>query len=208
MSIIAISRQYGSGGSEVAASLAHELGWTLLDNDIIDEVARQTGLPSDEVAAREERQASLAERLADAMAMSTQEPLPLANANFPPSDEKLLDAMRHVIEAAASRGPVVVVGRGAQEILGSYDDDLLSVFCYSPRHALVARTMQQDRLTQQAAEKRVDAINRQRAAWVKAHWGRQWSSMEPYDLCVNTYKLGIPGAVQTIASVARRTFGL
>jgi len=207
MPIITISRQYGSGGSEVAAALARELGWTLLDNDIIDAVAQQTGLPTSEIAAREERQPSLAERFADAMAMSTQEPLSMATATFPPSDEKLLEITRRIIEEAVTRGPVVIVGRGAQEMLGSRDD-LLGVFCYAPKHALIARTMVRDQLTQPAAEKRVDEVNRQRAAWVKAHWGRDWTTLEHYHLCVNTHLLGIIGAMRTIAEVARRTFSL
>jgi len=38
MSIITISRMYGSGGSEVAALVASALGWQLLDNALVDAV--------------------------------------------------------------------------------------------------------------------------------------------------------------------------
>jgi len=137
MPIITISRMYGSGGSDVAAAVARELGWALLDNAMIDAVAERTGLTVSEVAAREERKPSLVERLADAMTMSTQEPLPMATAQLPPTDEKLLEVTHRIIEEAAAKGPVVIVGRGAQEMLGSRDD-LMSVFCYAPKAALVA----------------------------------------------------------------------
>lgn len=66
---------YGSGGSEVAGAVAHELEWSLLDNAVVDAVAERTGLTTSEVAAREERVPSLVERLADAMRMSSQEML-------------------------------------------------------------------------------------------------------------------------------------
>jgi len=203
MPIITISRTYGSGGSDVAATVARTLGWSLLDNAMIDEVAARTGLTSSEVAAREERQPSLAERLVDAMTMSTQEPLPLATAKLPPTDERLLEITRRVIEEAAARGPVVIVGRGAQEMLGSRDD-LFSVLCYAPKKALIARTMARDALDAVAAERRVDDVNKQRAAWVKAHWGRDWTGIEHYHLCVNTHRLGVDGAAELIVSAAQR----
>jgi cytidylate kinase len=206
MAIITISRLYGSGGSEVAALLSRELGWDLLDNAIIDEVAARTGLTAGEVAEREERVPSLAERLVEAMTMGTQEMLsPIASANLPPTDERLLEVTRHVIEEAAHRGPVIIVGRGAQEMLGSRED-VLSVFCYAPRDALIARTMEREQVDGETATKLVDEHNKRRSEWAKAHWDRDWLSMEHYDLCVNTKTLGITGAMHVILDTARRRF--
>ena len=206
MPIITVSRMYGSGGSDVAAAVARELGWGLLDNAMIDAVASRTGLTTSEVAAREERQPSLAERFVDAMAMSAQEPLPVANVKLPPTDERLLEVTRVVIEEAAAKGPVVIVGRGAQEMLGSRDD-LMGVFCYAPKRALVARTMVRDGLDEGAAARRVDEVNRQRAEWVRSHWGRSWDTLEHYHLCVNTGLLGVDEAVRVISDAARGRFG-
>jgi cytidylate kinase len=131
----------------------------------------------------------------------------MATAKLPPTDEKLLQVTHRIIEEAAEHGPVVIVGRGAQEMLGSRDD-VLGVFCAAPKAALVARTMQRDHLDEAAASKRVDEINRQRADWVRSHWGRGWAMLEHYHLCVNTELLGIEGAARVIADVARRQFGI
>lgn len=206
MAIVTVSRQYGSGGSEVAARLAQRLGWSLLDNAVIDAVARRTGLSVAEVAAREERVPSLAERLAAAMTMSTQEMLtPLAAAKFPPTEQQILDATRRVIEEAAEQGSVVIVGRGAQMMLGSRGD-VFSIFCYAPREALVRRAMQRDHLDHAAAIRRVDEVNHQRAEWTRSHWGRAWDRMENYHLCVNTDLLGVDLAATTAAEAARLHF--
>ena len=70
MPIITISRQYGSGGSEVAERTAKMLGWELLDNEVVDAVAARLGLSIEEVKAREERAPSLVERLSSALAMN------------------------------------------------------------------------------------------------------------------------------------------
>lgn len=206
MSIITISRSYGSGGSEVAALVAQSLGWPLLDNAVVDEVASRTGLSRDVVAAREERVPSFAERLASAMTLSTQEMLsPIARATFPPTEDRILEVTRRVIEEAAARGSVVIVGRGAHMMLGARAD-AFSVFCDAPRDALVRRAMFRDGLSQHDAEKQVDDVNRQRAAWTRQHWGRDWHSPATYHLCVNTDLLGVDGSATTVVETAKRFF--
>ncbi|MGI9091186.1 MAG: AAA family ATPase [Gemmatimonadaceae bacterium] len=206
MPIITVSRMYGSGGSDVATAIARALGWSLVDNGVIDEVAARTGLTTLEVAAREERLPSLSERLVTAMAMSTQEMLsPLANAKLPPTEERLLAVTRHVIEEAASRGPVVIVGRGAHLMLG-LRGDVLSVFCYAPREALIRRAMFRDALDQTQAAKRVDETNRRRRDWVKSHWGRDWGAPDTYHLCINTDALGVDGTADLVVKAAQGYF--
>lgn len=206
MSIITISRAFGSGGSEVATRVAQRLGWPLLDNAVVDEVAARTGLSRDVVAAREERVPSFAERLASAMTLSTQEMLsPIARATFPPTEDRILDVTRRVVEEAAARGSVVIVGRGAHMMLGARAD-VFGAFCDAPRDALVRRCMYRDGLSQSDAEKRVDDVNRQRAAWTKQHWNREWRSPATYHLCVNTDLLGVDGAAETVAAAARQFF--
>ncbi len=149
---------------------------------------------------------SLSERLVTAMAMSTQEMLsPLANAKLPPTEERLLAVTRHVIEEAAARGPVVIVGRGAHLML-DLRGDVLSVFCYAPREALIRRSMFRDSLDQAQAAKRVDDTNRQRRDWVKSHWGRDWGAPDTYHLCVNTEALGIDGSVGVVMKAAEGYF--
>ena len=73
MPVITISRMFGSGGSEVAARVADGLGWTLLDNALVERVAARLGRTPVEVQAIEERVPSLAERLADALALGSPE---------------------------------------------------------------------------------------------------------------------------------------
>jgi cytidylate kinase len=207
MPIITVSRMYCSGGSIVAARVARSMGWSLLDNAVIDEVAARTGLSASEVAAREERRPSLAERVATAMAMSTQEMMsPLASAQFPPTEQHLLDVTHAVIEEAAARDSVVIVGRGAQMMLGSRSD-VFGVFCYGPLEALTRSCMHRDALDHSRAEKRVQQVNQDRAAWTRANWGREWLGIENYHLCVNTDALGIDGAVDAVVSTAQAYFG-
>ena len=208
MSVVTISRLYGSGGSEVAALVAKDLGWSLLDNAIVDAVAARLGIAPSEVAAREERVPSLVQRIVETMALGSQEWLsPLTQAKREPTDEQLVEVTHHIVDEALARGPLVLVGRGAQAIL-AHRSDALHVFCYAPRGALIARSMERDRLDEQAAAKLVDDTNGRREHWVRKHWNRSWRDHANYHLSVNTDWLGIAGAAELIVIAARKQFGL
>jgi len=203
MSVITVSRLYGSGGSEVAARVADALGWALLDNAVVDAVAARLGVAPSEVASREERSPSLVERIVDTMALGSQDWLsPLSASKRPPTEEELVDVTRHIVEEALARGPAVVVGRGAQSMLAARAD-ALHVFCYAPRAALIARSMARDSLDENGATRKVDDTNAHREQWVRKHFNRAWREHSSYHIAVNTAWLGIPGAADIIISSAR-----
>ncbi|MDQ6718367.1 MAG: cytidylate kinase-like family protein [Gemmatimonadota bacterium] len=202
MPIVTISRQYGSGGSEVAERTAKLLGWELLDNEVVDAVAARLGVSVAEVKAREERAPSLAERLASAMALGSQEWVNPVASTSRPTDEQMLDVTRHILDEAVLRGPVVIVGRGAQAMLSSRSD-ALHVFCHAPRKALIARCIERDKVDAKEAARIVDETNKHRKEWVRLHWDREWAAADNYHLTVNTGWLGIEGAAELIAQAAR-----
>jgi cytidylate kinase len=179
----------------------------LLDNAVVDAVAARMGLSVAEVRDREERVPSLVERLTSAMAMGSQEWMSPIAAAKRPTDEQLIEVTRHIIEEAIARGPLVVVGRGTQEMLAEREDTL-HVFCYASRKALIARTMQREALGHDEAARLVDDTNKQRDQWVRLHWERDRRSLENYDLSVNTERLGIQGAVDLIVAAAKARFAL
>ena len=202
MPVITISRMFGSGGSEVAARVASELGWTLLDNALVERVAARLGRTPVEVQAIEERVPSRAERLADALALGSPEIVsPALSAPLPPTEERLLEVTEHVINDAVARGPVVLVGRGAQSSLAQRSD-ALHVFCYAPKPALVNRVFEREGITPEAAARRVEETNKRREQYVRRYWHRSWLAPENYHLCVNTDWLGIDGTASLIVRVA------
>jgi cytidylate kinase len=206
--IVTISRLYGSGGSEVASGVATALGWHLLDNAVVDAVAARLGITPSEVAAREERIPSLVERLVETMALGSQEWVTsTATAKRQPTDEQLVEMTKHIVDEAIARGPIVLVGRGAQSMLAERTD-ALHVLCHAPRAALVARVMRRDDLDEAGAAKLVDETNSHREQWVKKHWSREWRDPSSYHLSANTDWLGIDGAVNLIVYAARQRFKL
>lgn len=207
MSIITISRMYGSGGSDVAAHVATSLGWHLLDNALVDAVAERLGVPVAEVEEREERVPTLVQRLAASLAMSAPEILPgPSTATLPPSEERLITVTERIIQEACARGNVVLVGRGAQSMLAARSD-VIHAYCYAPPAALAARIALRDGISLKEAARQVEEHNNQREQYVRKHWKRSWSAFENYHLCLNTEWLGIEGAAAIVVRLARERFG-
>src|SRR3954452_17423007 len=73
MKAIAIAREYGSGGGEIARRLTARLGWQLLDHEIVAEVARSTDLSESEARRLDEHGMSFVTRLLTGLAYAMPE---------------------------------------------------------------------------------------------------------------------------------------
>ena len=210
MAVITISRQYGSGGSDVARLVAARLGWTLIDNEFVDQVAARAGLTTEEVERAEERVPGVIERLARALAGSAPEMFAAAAdpaaATLPPEDQ-ILRQTQAVIAEAVSHGNVVMVGRGAQAYLGERAS-ALHVYIVAPREQRLAAVMKRLGLSQKDAEKALDDTDSGRLRYVREHYGRQWDDPTNYDLVVNTGRFRIEEAAGLVVEAAARRFNV
>ena len=206
MALVTVSRQYGAGGSEVARRFADALGWTVVDNEFVSAVAAQAGLPTEAVAAHEERVPSLIVRLGRALAVSSPEMfVPGAAAATEPEEETLVRVTERVIQEAASHGRVVLVGRGAQALLaGAPGLDALHVYVAAPREARIRVVMERLGLGEADAARTVDTTDADRDRYVQHHYGRRRDDPANYHLVVNTALLGYDGAADLVVAAARR----
>ena len=127
MRAITISREYGSGGGEVARRLAQQLGWRLVDHEIVVRVARTLGMSEDEAAARDEHTEGFISRLLRSM-QNVDPNLAVGAPVLPVSPEREQEdyqkALSDVVKAAVNDGHVVIVGRGSQALLAERRDVL------------------------------------------------------------------------------------
>lgn len=203
--VITVTRQYASGGSDIAQRVARALEWLVIDNEFVDEVARRVGLAREEVAEREERAPGLLERLARTLAVASPEMFMTAESvPHPEQDEsKIVKMTERVIAEAAAHGRVVLVGRGAQALLARRPD-ALHVYVVASKPWRMQLAIERLGIDPGAAEKVVDETDRQRDQYVKAHYGRHRPDVVNYDLVVNTERLGVEGATAAIVAEARR----
>ncbi len=193
--VITITRQYASGGSEIARLAARALSWEVIDNEFVEAVARRAGLPAEEVAQHDERAPGLLERLARTLAVGSPEMF-MAAAAAPPveRDEATIVKMtERVIAEAAAHGRIVLVGRGAQAVLAQRPE-ALHVYVVASKGWRMRLAVEQLGVPAATVEKAVDEIDQRRDQY----------DVVNYDLVVNAEKLGLEGAAALIVAEARR----
>jgi cytidylate kinase len=203
--VVTITRLYGAGGSRVAALVAGALGWTVVDNEFISQVAERAGLPPDEVAAREERAPSLAERLVRALASASPEVfVPSATVGAAPDEEALVRQTEAVIAKAAGEGRAVLVGRGATAFLATARPaDALHAMVVAPREARIRVTMERLGLDEKAAAAEMDATDADRDRYMDKWYKRKRQDPSNYHLTLNTDWLGYDGAADLVVAAVR-----
>jgi len=201
--LITISRLYGAGGSEVARLVAERLGWTVVDNEIVDRVARRAGLASDVVAEQDERVPGFVERLARALAASSQEfAVPELGVAVRPEEPSLVRLTEMVVREAAAEGRVVLVGRAAPAVLGQ-TANALHVKLVAPRPFRIELAMKAEGLDARTAERLMDETDAQRGRYHREHYGRDWDEPTHFHMILNTGLLGLDGAADVIVDRAR-----
>jgi cytidylate kinase len=205
---VTITRQYASGGSEIARRVVERLpGWTLIDNEFVEQVSRLAGLPEDEVARREERTPGLLERLARTLTVGAPEMFIATGEHAIPVDtaeeEAIVKTTERVIEEAASEGRVVLVGRGAQVLLAGRPNALhVYVAASKPFRRKVA--IERLGVNPAEADKVMQETDARRDEYVKTRYGRDRQDLTLYDLVLNTERLGLQGAADLVVAEIKR----
>ncbi len=203
--LITVTRQYGAGGSQVAELVAKALGWTVIDNEFVDEVARRAGLSAAEVAQREERAPGLLERLARTLAAASPELFITESAvSDAERDEKTIVRMaERIIHEAATIGRVVLVGRGAQAILALHPD-ALHVYLVASKPWRMQLAVKELGVDPAKVEKELEETDKHRDQYTKTYYNRTRADPTNYDLVVNTERLGLEGAAELVVAEAKR----
>ena len=182
---VTIEREFGCGGSEIAAKLAELLGWKVWDHELTQEIARLTNSTPQAVEQREWKNDPAVYRVFKSFLRGAFE------GALPPTDRlELLDARRiaavseKAVNLALSGGPCVIVGRGSQYFLRDRKD-VFRAFLYASRTFKIQRLITSG-IPQEKAITDVDTIDVDRAAFVKKFFRLNWPEIHLYDAMFNT----------------------
>lgn len=195
--IITISRQFGSGGSELARAVATRLGWPVLDRDLIRLVAKQLQLDDHVVEGMDEQPPSFMRRLAAALLIAPPEmPVGLDTEGLLDVDAVAATA-RSVIERAAQAPPVIIVGHGGQRALHDRPGTLhvRVVAPIADRVDRVCRRLACDGKVAVAEVQRMDDARRQ---YIRRYYHCDWQDPLLYDVQVNTGRVAIGAAAEVL----------
>ena len=182
--IITVEREYGAGGSLVAAELARRKGWQLLDQQLTCEIAKIAAVEESAVACREEKCDPLLHRLAKVFWRGSYErSLPIGDDKIFDADE-LVELAHRVIEKKAKEGNCVIVGRGAPYILRARPDTF-HLFVYGSRERKIERLVRL-KMKEKDAVEMVDTIDKERSAFVRKYFNAEWPCRRLYHLMLNS----------------------
>lgn len=198
--IITISNRYGCGAIAVAQSAAQQLGFEFVDEQLPVVVAKRLKTSPQAVETAEHRARSVSERMLRALEFATPELGGLADQ--PTFAEECLREVKEAVRDYASHGNVVLIGRGANAILGRRPD-VLRVFMYAPRDWRVRHIMEGHAVDERTAAAEVERVDRARGQYMQAYYGVKWIDHANYDLAIDTATFGQEDSARLIVNAAR-----
>lgn len=193
MPIIALGRQFGSGGLEIGKHLAEKLHVRRYDRELITLAAQKAEVREELFAGREEKAPNpwLYTGLYEGGAQVRK---------GQPAEDILFEMQRQVILELAQKDACIIVGRCADTILRAAGIPVISLFICAPFEDRVRRRMEVEGIGQKEAEDAVRKIDKQRKKYYDTYTGRNWGVPENYDFCINSSVRGIEGTAEIIAS--------
>ena len=91
----------------------------------------------------------------------------------------------------------MIVGRCAHFILQD-NPDVVRLFIHADYEDLISNLMITDGCDRDEAIRRIEKVNRERAAYHKYYTDHEWNDARCYDLCLNTSKLSVEKCVEVI----------
>lgn len=196
--IIAISRQYGSGGRLIGKVVAERLNLPFYDKEIIGHAALQSGVAESFLVGAEQGHRIL----------SAAPDVCSSAACLPSLENRIYLAEREAMREFARKGTCVMVGRGAGEALQN-DFPVMRVFVHADLACRKKRAIEQYGADEKNLEERIRRIDKKRAAYFRFYAGVDARQMQNYHLCIDSGALGINGAAEVIqaAFLAMRANG-
>ena len=116
-----------------------------------------------------------------------------------PLNHKLFLAQFDTIKKIAENGPCVIVGRCADYILKE-NADVLNFFVMGNLLEKKKRILERYDIEKNKVEDFIKKTDKRRAHYYNFYTDMRWGEAKNYDLCINSSKTGIQGAVELMKS--------
>jgi cytidylate kinase len=189
MTVITISREFGSGGDALAERVAATLGYHLVDKAFISAVLCQYGITEFDV--EYEKTPGFWEGF---------------DRDKADRRELMVRMLNQVVRTVACHGNVVILGRSGFAILPGLAD-VLHVRLQAPLDERVARVSQERKLSFVEAEQLVKDKDGIRTAFVESFYGASWQSSLPFDVVINTAVVPLDVATAWVVEAAKLRAG-
>ena len=172
MSVITLSREFGSEGSMIAEKAAQALGYHLADKNTLETILSEYGLVE-----------------FDRMYESIPGFWDRFDAHRMERRTNLISMLNQAILALAWHGNMVIVGRGGFAVLAGLAN-VLHVRVQAPLPLRIRRVTEQPAVAEPSlAETLVKENDRLQKGFVESVYGAQWDTAKGFDLVIDTGKI-------------------
>jgi CMP/dCMP kinase len=222
MTVITISRLYGSGGDEIAAHVCDLLGYPAFDKSLLFKAARESGISEKEVFEFSEDNhvvRSFLDRLFSRSTVFAQGQVwqdvygaVYALEDLPLGEEEMLTLTRKAILSAYQAGDLVIVGRGSQVVLREVPG-VLHVRIVAPMEERIQRVKgwikdemgehPVDVELRRQAQDRIEERDKASADYLRRFFDVAWDDPILYHAVLNTGRISPVRCAQLIAQMAK-----
>jgi cytidylate kinase len=229
MPVITINGPVGSGAVEVGQLVAQELNLNYVDRLVLAEAAKLVHAPVGALLDKEQRVNRFRERLAyflrtvlerSALYSDAGEPYFGPSIEMLPgeaytelardpssavqkvSDRAFVEATTSVLKGLYQAGNVVIIGRGANVILGDAPG-LIHVGMLAPLEVRVATIMEREHLTWKESETYIEEVEQARAKFFRKFFKVNPNDPSLYHLTLNLAQMRLETAAEMIAHAAK-----
>lgn len=196
VTVVAISRQKGSGGTHIGQAIAERRGLRYIDGAMLRAASEYLQEHDPNLERVEEQMGTWWATMAGALAMGGMSGLGMLPMDTV-REAEVAHVERRIIQEIAERHPSVIVGRAAGHVLKGRSG-VVSVFLHAPEPWRIERVAQRPGFTPAKAKDAVRESDRHRASFMRTLTGTDWTDAREYDLVVNTSTIGIDRATDLV----------
>lgn len=194
-SVITIGREYGSGGRLIGQEIARYFGIKCYDKELLDHASSESGICKELFENHDEKPTN---SFLYSLVMDTYS-FGYSSGAFTemPMNHKVFLAQFDAIKKLAAEGPCVMVGRCADYALAE-NKNCFSVFIHADKDYRINRISQKYNKNAKEARDMINKMDKSRSSYYNYYTNKKWGEASGYTLCVDSSRLGISGAAQTI----------
>lgn len=192
--VITISREFGSLGRPIAKKLAEILGIEFYDRDIVEQTAKNLGLPVSVIKDNEEKVKNRFFNMS----------YPLGNESSDQQD-RIFQEQTKIIRDLADKDSCIIVGRCADHVFAN-EKNCLRVHIYAPYEARYRNCVDILHMDMETARREIKKVDKARKAYHMHYAGYAPGSQENLDVLINSEVFGINGTAQVLADMVRVRF--
>ena len=195
--VITINREYGAGGRTIAKGLSERFGIPWYDQDIITEIARDTGYSEEDIQNAGERLSKF-DLFIDSF--------PGSSINYVSIHDNIFEVQKNEILKLAEK-PCIIVGRLSNVILKSENIETFDIFLYADFEKRMKHIGELGENGSHDLKKFVEKRDALRSNYYKHYSGNNFNSCHNNDICIDTGRIPKEKIIDII-SEAIRSYGI